>query len=449
MAYKISIESLYLLLLYNNKFKQMKPSFFFLLTLCTAFASDPIWEPPLDPLPNEEWESDSVDLGNGGDRTFYLLTKCKNCNIPPPLIMWLAGGPGGSSIPASYLEVGPYLFNTSYQLHKNPWAWTNHVDVMFVDNPVGVPFSIARDSTTLCRNETCVARNLYVLLSKFIHAHPEYRKRPFYLAGESYAGHYIPAFGKYLIKAKNPDINFVGAAVGNGMIDTYIQNPYIPDFLHKNHNISEVGYVLLKTAHLLCNSAKGIELFQRACDFIAIITAQWLKIPDPYDIKGDGKIIVCIVKIFGLYIIYLEDESWLCLFISMSLVVIFFRAITFLWHEAKALTNPKPHYIIGQVVNEQQLETQRMKDSQRHSISQCIIDFCLLKKHTQSKRILVKSFIRIRRTSIFNQYNKRDIILQELKPKNFYNKRLTILKYENQLNESSHCCLCISISWSH
>eukprot|EP01022_Parablepharisma_sp_SALTPOND_P007718 TRINITY_DN1325_c0_g1_i1.p1 TRINITY_DN1325_c0_g1~~TRINITY_DN1325_c0_g1_i1.p1 ORF type:complete len:438 (+),score=33.26 TRINITY_DN1325_c0_g1_i1:51-1364(+) len=289
MAYKISIESLYLLLLYNNKFKQMKPSFFFLLTLCTAFASDPIWEPPLDPLPNEEWESDSVDLGNGGDRTFYLLTKCKNCNIPPPLIMWLAGGPGGSSIPASYLEVGPYLFNTSYQLHKNPWAWTNHVDVMFVDNPVGVPFSIARDSTTLCRNETCVARNLYVLLSKFIHAHPEYRKRPFYLAGESYAGHYIPAFGKYLIKAKNPDINFVGAAVGNGMIDTYIQNPYIPDFLHKNHNISEVGYVLLKTAHLLCNSAKGIELFQRACDFIAIITAQWLKIPDPYDIKGDGK----------------------------------------------------------------------------------------------------------------------------------------------------------------
>lgn len=42
------------------------------------------------------------------------------------------------------------------------------------------------------------------------------------MTGESYAGHYIPAIGEYIIKNPDEDINLVGLAIGNGWVDPYM-----------------------------------------------------------------------------------------------------------------------------------------------------------------------------------------------------------------------------------
>jgi serine carboxypeptidase-like clade 2 len=46
---------------------------------------------------------------------------------------------------------------------------------------------------------------------------PEYKERAFYIAGESYAGHYIPELAQLIVNrnkgAKNPTINLKGILV--------------------------------------------------------------------------------------------------------------------------------------------------------------------------------------------------------------------------------------------
>ena len=42
-----------------------------------------------------------------------------------------------------------------------------------------------------------------------------------YIAGESYAGHYVPELSQLVHRASNPVINLKGFMVGNGLIDDY------------------------------------------------------------------------------------------------------------------------------------------------------------------------------------------------------------------------------------
>lgn len=62
-----------------------------------------------------------------------------------------------------------------------------------------------------------------IFLNGFITAHPEYMGRDFYIAGESYAGHYIPAIGYYIANnVTDFPMNFKGVAIGNGWVDPVV-----------------------------------------------------------------------------------------------------------------------------------------------------------------------------------------------------------------------------------
>ncbi len=57
-------------------------------------------------------------------------------------------------------------------------------------------------------------------------AYPKYTSLPFFVFGESYAGHYVPSLSAYILN-NNPSaaikINLRGSAVGNGLVDPQIQ----------------------------------------------------------------------------------------------------------------------------------------------------------------------------------------------------------------------------------
>jgi len=48
-------------------------------------------------------------------------------------------------------------------------------------------------------NEDEVAANLGLFLEGFLSQNPEFEGRDFYITGESYAGHYIPAISYYIV----------------------------------------------------------------------------------------------------------------------------------------------------------------------------------------------------------------------------------------------------------
>ena len=58
-----------------------------------------------------------------------------------------------------------------------------------------------------------------MFITKFVMQFPEYIGRKFFIAGESYAGHYIAAFSAYLIKSKMSFLDFKGCMIGNGLVN--------------------------------------------------------------------------------------------------------------------------------------------------------------------------------------------------------------------------------------
>jgi carboxypeptidase C (cathepsin A) len=59
---------------------------------------------------------------------------------------------------------------------------------------------------------------------KFLEKYPKLQGKDFYITGESYAGHYIPAIAHYFQFLHKDDlkINFKGLAIGNGLVDPYL-----------------------------------------------------------------------------------------------------------------------------------------------------------------------------------------------------------------------------------
>lgn len=69
-------------------------------------------------------------------------------------------------------------------------------------------------------------KDIYALLTLFFHLFPEYAKQDFHIAGESYGGHYVPAFASEILSQKQRNINLKSVMIGNGLFDSYTQYSY-------------------------------------------------------------------------------------------------------------------------------------------------------------------------------------------------------------------------------
>lgn len=66
-------------------------------------------------------------------------------------------------------------------------------NVIFLESPAGVGFSYSNTSSDYERSgDEKTADDAYLFLINWLERFPEYKGRPFYISGESYAGHYAP-----------------------------------------------------------------------------------------------------------------------------------------------------------------------------------------------------------------------------------------------------------------
>lgn len=176
-----------------------------------------------------------IETDKGNNSLYFLLAESRGDKDIDPLIIWFQGGPGCSSMIGMYTEMGPYNFkyNTGNIKNRgifteNKFAWNNNAHVMFVDQPLGTGFSFANSIWDYRMTEDQVAVDFYHFLINFYNKYPEFRNRELYLAGESYAGKYIPAIANYLyhtnLKIVRPD----GIAIGNGWVDPFYQYESYP-----------------------------------------------------------------------------------------------------------------------------------------------------------------------------------------------------------------------------
>ncbi len=241
----------------------------------------------LIPFENDTWESGYVDVAPGGDKHFYMLIKNRINNQSAPLLIWLNGGPGCSSTCGLMQENGPvYVDRTEMRFRYNRFSWNNFADMLYVDQPVGVGFSLARSNATFCRDETCVGNNFYAFFRNFLELHPEYRARPLFITGESYAGHYIPAIAAHMSRSNNPDINLKGVAIGNPLTRMPLQLLGYPQFLKENDVFNMMEYLLTRTITLVCYVAEQAGFSSKyLLDVCDMSLAGFQHLTNVYDIR--------------------------------------------------------------------------------------------------------------------------------------------------------------------
>ncbi|KAH9363895.1 hypothetical protein HPB48_004090 [Haemaphysalis longicornis] len=116
---------------------------------------------------------------------FYLL---QHKPRDAPLLLWLQGGPGLSSLFGQFLEIGPLGMNDRGHLFIRNASLNTRVNVVYLDQPVGAGFSYTKGLLGYAKDLDDVAEGVLEFLKQFLKMFPEYKNREFYVGGESYGG---------------------------------------------------------------------------------------------------------------------------------------------------------------------------------------------------------------------------------------------------------------------
>ncbi|KAJ3410521.1 hypothetical protein HDV05_003678 [Chytridiales sp. JEL 0842] len=240
--------------------------------------------------PIQESYSGLVHIRNGSDgwtssmetnkaSIFYWYFPALNApktDTPPPLIIWLQGGPGSSSMLGLFYEMGALNVNEKKEILRSKFHWNGNFSMLFIDNPVGTGFSVVTPKTSIVQmsnvsrvyqqseepvlpqvpagaeeeyeslpkysngfttNQAAVARDLLLFMDKFYDIFPEQRRARLVITGESYAGKYVPSFAAAILnrnsllksmkdsepKNQSKLIPLTHIAIGNGLTDPVSQ----------------------------------------------------------------------------------------------------------------------------------------------------------------------------------------------------------------------------------
>lgn len=142
-----------------------------------------------------------------------------------PLLLWLNGGPGYSSLYGTFNENGPYVVKENLTLELRNTSWNREFSVLYIDNPVGAGFSFTENEKGYARNLEDSSRDLFEGLKQFFMLFPYYST--LYLTGESYACKYLVGLAhKILNQQPKMVVPLTGAIIGNGMCDPRHQMLY-------------------------------------------------------------------------------------------------------------------------------------------------------------------------------------------------------------------------------
>ncbi|KAI0643713.1 peptidase S10 serine carboxypeptidase [Trametes meyenii] len=170
-----------------------------------------------------------LDVDYGAKHLFFYFFESRRDPATDDVMMWINGGPGCSSSMGLLMELGPCSIDMTKTSTNgtvwNPYSWNAEANIFFLDQPVGVGFSYADYGETVETTEDA-AKNVHAFLTIFFETFSEFKGRPLHLAGESYAGRYLPTFASYvydqneIAKVEGRDtLNLTSVLIGNGITD--------------------------------------------------------------------------------------------------------------------------------------------------------------------------------------------------------------------------------------
>ncbi|CAL5330642.1 unnamed protein product [Camellia sinensis] len=213
-----------------------------------------------------------VTINESAGRAFYYYfveAQGQQQSNHSPLLLWLNGGPGCSSIAYGAMEeLGPFRVHSDGKtLYRNRFAWNKAANVLFLESPTGVGFSYSNTTSDyVSEGDKRTASDNYVFLLNWLERFPEYKTRDFYVAGESYAGHYVPQLAHTILHYnKDPNntfINLKGIIIGNALINDETDTKGRFDYFASHALISDqTSYKIRK----FCNFSPNATTQSKEC----------------------------------------------------------------------------------------------------------------------------------------------------------------------------------------
>ncbi|KAL9278951.1 Serine carboxypeptidase-like 19 [Arabidopsis thaliana] len=201
------------------------------------------------PLPFE-LETGYVSIGESGDvELFYYFVKSERNPENDPLMIWLTGGPGCSSICGLLFANGPLAFKgdeyngTVPPLELTSFSWTKVANILYLEAPAGSGYSYAKTRRAFESSDTKQMHQIDQFLRSWFVKHPEFISNPFYVGGDSYSGKIVPGAVQQISlgneKGLTPLINIQGYVLGNPVTDKNIETNYRVPFAHGMGLISD------------------------------------------------------------------------------------------------------------------------------------------------------------------------------------------------------------------
>ena len=231
----------------------MKISFYIILLLiieltCTHTKVENLF----DDMYSGDIYSGYLETSNPNHQLFYVFTPSQSQTpTTDPLILWLHGGPGCSALSGLLMEVGPVVTDKfSGFFHINEYAWNKNANIIFIESPAGIGYSINTDASRSFDDETVGKENFYAFKQFITNEFPQYANNDFYLTGASYSGVVLPYFIKEYYNQSELRLNLKGFFVGNAL--TSFESDCERAQVHFGYGHSIVGHETMKAFERNC-----------------------------------------------------------------------------------------------------------------------------------------------------------------------------------------------------
>jgi len=194
-----------------------------------------------------------------GAHIYYVLYPARGVrdgsatlNNSAPIVMWMQGGPGCADWLGNFAEIGPLTVvnttNGGWEVVRSEINWNEDYNLLFIDQPPGVGFSPA--GKVKYTDSIQAGKTVVQFLQDFFNVYTSLKSNPFYIFGESYAGHYIPSVASQMVASKaKTGLNLAGIGIGNGLTDPshqgtgYAQFGYTAGFIsgQMRANVAALG----------------------------------------------------------------------------------------------------------------------------------------------------------------------------------------------------------------
>ncbi|KZT61482.1 alpha/beta-hydrolase [Calocera cornea HHB12733] len=273
-----------------------------------------------------------LDVDQGAKHMWFYFFESRRDPDNDDLVMWVTGGPGCSSSMDMLMQIGPCTVNPSGNgTVYNKYGWNTDVNIFFLDSPVNVGFSYAEFGEQVLTTEDA-SKNAAAFAFIFTEAFPQFKGRPFHLAGSSYGGRYVPVFASEIYdmnkgaeaKGYTP-INLKSIVIGDGITDAKETLLAYYDMACTNASVTPVldisTCVRMRRAVPRCRemltASCELELSDLACKAATLFCEEELSKPysdpsrNPYDLSDNcsGGIEILCYDIFGKIANYLNDDA--------------------------------------------------------------------------------------------------------------------------------------------